>query len=496
MQLGHSRVSARSGGARGRVAAALVILVLVATACGSRLPDEVLADLDGQRTGVARGAPGAGSGSAEGDGDVVGGPGGAAAGPGAVGGGGRGGGAQVAGGDDGGSTGDGGGVVASGPTCEGRGGATDVGVTADEIKVGAIVTASGPLPGATEGSFRGAQAYFAKVNAAGGVCGRRITLVKGDDGLDPQRARGEFLRIEPQVLAMVGGFSVADSGFGDLVTSTGVPYLGTIVDPAGRGETVYPRTPGGVVHTGPFEYYRQSYPQVDRVAFLYADVGGVRANAPTSREALKRVGFQVVHDSGLSAVNPDFTSDVIAMRDKGAQGVYLFAFEVNMHVRIARNMRQQNFDPPLKISQIGYNSKLLELLGGIADGWTNHLDHLPVLNDDEPARSPAVADFLAWHDRVAPGASIDLFPVNGWASAALFVEALHRAGPELTRERLLEAVEQIERYDSGGLRGGTDPRTGNTEGCFVIVRVEGGRWVREHPDSGFECGLGETYRFG
>ena len=53
------------------------------------------------------------------------------------------------------------------------------GVTATEIKVGAIVTASGPLPGATEGSYRGAQAYFAKVNAAGGVCGRQDHAPEG-----------------------------------------------------------------------------------------------------------------------------------------------------------------------------------------------------------------------------------------------------------------------------------------------------------------------------
>ena len=488
MELGSDGSAAGRRRGRRRAVAILLLLSSLAAACGSRLPEEVLADIDGDRASTARdvgGGTGTGGEELAGDGGIATGD-------------------ELGGGTGtGGSTGDGGttgtgtggadGATAAAGSC--RGGATDVGVTANEIKVGAIVTASGPLPGATEGSYPGAQAYFAKVNAAGGVCGRRITLVKGDDGLDPQRARGEFLRLEPQVLAMVGGFSVADSGFGDLVASTRIPYIGTMVDPAGRTATVYPKTPSGVVHTGPFQYYRDSY-DVDRFAFLYADVGGVRANAPTSREALKKVGFQIVHDSGLSAVSPDFTSDVIAMRDKGAQGVYLFAFEVNMHVRIARNMRQQNFEPPLKVSQIGYNSKLLELLGGIANGWTNHIDHLPVLNADEPQRSPEVADFLTWFQRVSPGGQIDLFPVSGWGAAALFVEALQKVGPDVTRARLLEALGSVERSTGGGIRGPVDPRTGASEGCFVIVRVEGGRWVREHPDAGYECGLGETYRFG
>ena len=283
------------------------------------------------------------------------------------------------------------------------------------------------------------------------MCGRKITLLKGDDGLDPQRARSEFLRLEPQVFAMVGGFSVADSGFGDLVQSTKVPYVGSMVDPAGRTATVFPKVAAGRTHTGPFQYYRNTYPEVQKAAFLFADVGGVRANTPTSREALKRVGFNVVYDSGLSSISPDFTSDVIAMRDRGAQLVYLFAFEVNMHVRIARNMRQQNFEPPLKVSQIGYNSKLVELLGDIANGWTNHIDYVPVLNEGEASKSPALADFLTWSQRTSPGAQLDLFPVQGWAAAALFVEALRAVGPNVTREGLLAALGQIRRSDGGGL---------------------------------------------
>jgi ABC-type branched-subunit amino acid transport system substrate-binding protein len=377
-----------------------------------------------------------------------------------------------------------------------HGGATDKGVSATEIKVGAIVTASGPLPGATEGSYRGAQAYLTKVNAAGGVCGRKITLVKGDDGLDPQRARSEFLRLEPQTLAMVGGYSVADSGFVDLVKSTQDPYVGVIVDPAGRGPTLFPKVPVDTAHTAVAQYYRNAYPNVAKMAFLYADVGGVRANTPTSREALKKVGFNLVYDSGLSTVSPDFTSDVIAMRDRGAQGIYTFAFEVNMQVRISRNMRQQNYEPPLKIAQIGYNSKLIELLGDIANGWTSHLDYLPVLNEGEAAKSPALGDFLTWNQRVAPGAQLLLCPVAGWATAALFVEALRSLGPNVTRARLLDALGKIHQFDGAGILTPRDPAVAQPGPCFVIVRVKDRRWVREHPDTGFDCGLGVAFRYG
>lgn len=477
---------------RGRVVAlgaALLSLAVLASACGSRLPEEVLAEIDGERAGTSTASDGA----AEADGELVAGePGAADAGAGGAG-------PDAAatpadaGAPEGG--GPGGAVPAAAADCQG--GATAAGVTADEIKVAAIVTASGPLPGATEGAFRGASAYFAKVNAAGGICGRKITLLKGDDGLDPQRARGEFLRLEPGVLGFVGGYAVADSGYADLVASTGVPYLGTFVDPAGRAApNVFPRSQSGVAHTGPFVWFRQQHPDVDKAAFLFADVGGVRGNTPTAREAMKRAGYSLVYDSGAQATAPDFTAEVINMQRAGAEMVYLFAFEVNMHVRLARNMRQQNYEPPVKLANIGYNSKLVELLGDLSNGWSNHLDHLPMLNEDEPARSPALAEFLTWNERVHPGAQIDLFPVNGWGAAALFTEALAAVGPDVTRERLLAALDAITSGDGGGIRAPFNPSTGATEGCFVIAQVQGERWVRQHPAQGYECDLGESFTYG
>ncbi|MBA2281860.1 MAG: ABC transporter substrate-binding protein, partial [Acidimicrobiia bacterium] len=376
------------------------------------------------------------------------------------------------------------------------GGATDVGVTAEEIVVAAMVTASGPLPGATEGQFRGAAAYFAKVNAEGGVCGRQIRILKGDDGLDPQRARGEFLRLEPQVLAFVGSLAVADSGYVDLVEQTGVPYVGTFVDPAGRSlPSTEPRTEPNVAHSGPYVYYRQAYPDVANVGFMYADVGGVRSNTPGAIAGFQRAGFNVVYNSGASPTSPDFTAEIINLRSAGAQMVYLFAFEVNMHVRFARNMRQQNWEPELKVSQIGYNSRLVELLGDTADGWSNHLTYVPVINEGEEAISPALAEFRQWHGAAFPGASIDLFPVNGWRDAAVFVDALRTVGADVTRTRVLEAIRAIEESDGGGLFAPFSPARGEGATCFVIVRVVGQRWTREHPASGYECGLGERYGF-
>ena len=176
------------------------------------------------------------------------------------------------------------------------------------------------------------------------------------------------------------------------------------------------------------------------------------------------------------------------MQRAGAQMVYLFAFEVNMHVRLARNMRQQNFEPPLKVGNIAYNSKLIELLGDISNGWMNHIDHLPMLNEDEPARSPALREFITWNERRLPGRLDRPVPGErvGLVGAVRGGAAGHRSrchpGAAAGQPR-----RQIKPYDGGGIRGNSDPSTGATDGCFNITKVESQKWVREYPAEGYEC---------
>lgn len=61
------------------------------------------------------------------------------------------------------------------------------GVSDDEIRLGMVNAQSGPAAGLGKGMHAGAQAYFARVNAAGGVHGRKISLLLRDDSYEPAR---------------------------------------------------------------------------------------------------------------------------------------------------------------------------------------------------------------------------------------------------------------------------------------------------------------------
>jgi ABC-type branched-subunit amino acid transport system substrate-binding protein len=335
------------------------------------------------------------------------------------------------------------------------------------------------------------------VNANGGVCGRKVTLLKGDDGLDPAKGRGEFLRLEPQVFAFVGSFSVADSGYVNLIESTKVPYVSLVVEPDGRGpRNVFPRTATGYVNTGPFVWLRRTFPSVKKAAVLYADVGGVGSNIGGFEAALEKVGFDRRYTSAAEVTSPDFTPEVRQAQDQGIQFLYLFAFEVNMHVRMVRNMRQQNYNPPIKGSNIGFNTRFSQLLGRDGDGWLNHNTHLLFLDPKERGRAEALAQFQDWNERVFPGAQLDLFPVSGWGRAAIFTEALQKVEGTITREALVNALYTIKKFDGGGIETTIDPTTGLGQACFNWAEHKGGLWVRRYPtDKLFECNLGENFKY-
>ena len=77
---------------------------------------------------------------------------------------------------------------------------------ADELKVGLSGALTGPAAALGLGMKSGIEAYFARVNAAGGVHGRTLKLIALDDGYEPARAGSNMHKLidEEKVFAVLG----------------------------------------------------------------------------------------------------------------------------------------------------------------------------------------------------------------------------------------------------------------------------------------------------
>src|SRR5690348_16195992 len=74
------------------------------------------------------------------------------------------------------------------------------------LKIGMSTVLSGPAQGLGKGMRAGVEAYFARVNQAGGIAGHKLELMTLDDQYEPSRAAPNVRKLidDEHVLAIVG----------------------------------------------------------------------------------------------------------------------------------------------------------------------------------------------------------------------------------------------------------------------------------------------------
>lgn len=112
-----------------------------------------------------------------------------------------------------------------------NGGATDKGVTATEIKVAATVVDDGPGASLLKPATVGIQAVINKVNAAGGICGRRIDFEPFNDSWDAARGQNAIRRfIEDGKFALLvvpSSEGLAAAIQAGMISQAKIPVVGT-----------------------------------------------------------------------------------------------------------------------------------------------------------------------------------------------------------------------------------------------------------------------------
>jgi hypothetical protein len=92
-----------------------------------------------------------------------------------------------------------------------------------------------------------------------------------------------------------------------------------------------------------------------------------------------------------------------------------------------------------------------------------------------------------WLQRASPGATPDYFGLYAWSSFRLFQKLASEIGPELTREKLLEALKGTKEWGGNGIHGPHQTGAKLPTTCNLYVEVKGGKFQRMAPASGFDC---------
>jgi ABC-type branched-subunit amino acid transport system substrate-binding protein len=469
-----------------------LVMMLVAGACGARLTGKELADANGGRaSGVSAGsasdleggnAQAADAGNASGAGAAGGASGAGAAG--SQGSRGAGGGAQAAGGGS--------------SSCGAGGGATDIGVAGDKITLGNVSLLTGPVPGLFKGAVVGTQAFFAYQNSQGGVCGRKLQLDARDDQFDSNQNKAQYQDLLGKAFALVGSFSVVDDGGAQVLSQH--PEMPDVSQALSRSHvgvpnnfSIAPIVPGW--RLGSLNYFKAKFPPdvIEHMAYFVENAQSAVDAVDGEVKAAESVGYKFVYHRTIEPTEANFSSDVVSMQRAGVKGIF-FAGEVGVFVRMAKAMKQQNFSVPF--ANWGGNAYDPAFVTSDAASATNGsiLDQQLAMYAGEDSNLPEVQLFTSWLKRTAPGQRPDIFAAYGWESGRLFVQALTAAGAKPTRASVMAELKKIDNFDGNGMLAPSGPASKRPPTCFMIIKVENGKFVRADPPSGFICDKGGYYR--
>lgn len=325
--------------------------------------------------------------------------------------------------------------------------AAEIGVSPKEIVIGSCSDRTGTLEGRSTEQLQGGEAYFRDVNEHGGVHGRTIRLEEYNDGYDPINAVGCFKRII-DAGSFAGAFFVGSpmaAKYVLLAEDNKIPVLGFI----SGAQFIYEPTKHYV-----FAVRASSLVALrDQVKHLWADLG-VRKFAviyqsdaygahvlESARLALKEKSVEPVEIASYERGSVDVQKAVDTIQSAQPEAVFLGAVGVPM-AEIVKASKAKGFNPYfLTIS----DDPAFYKEGGRSVEGTIVTQFVPSPQEKAPTAQRFLRDMAKYFPESRP--SFTAF--EGYLDALVLVDGIKRAGPELTRDRLISALESMHDVDLG-----------------------------------------------
>lgn len=327
------------------------------------------------------------------------------------------------------------------------------GVTDDKIVIGGTNAMTGPVAAVCSAVTHGAQAWFHKVNETGGVHGRTIDYIVLDDAYSAQRAVGNTRRLVQQddVFAMFGGCGTATAAgvLSFLKSQPDVPYLFPY---AGLRELLEPLKPGIFALMPLYDQQlaailpyviEQMDPKPKTGAILSNNIAGVEAWREASKKTFDAYGIELVYDDLMEVTSPERAAFVVQMKAKNPD-LAVIADAAPGGARIYQEMKRQGWKPKMSTGIGTFTAEqFLSQVSDVAEGI------LIAPGFVVPPTDPAAATCNAALKVTNPDIEPNHFSVFGCLTAAVLVEALDRAGRDLTREKLIAALESMDGFETG-----------------------------------------------
>jgi branched-chain amino acid transport system substrate-binding protein len=364
------------------------------------------------------------------------------------------------------------------------------GVTDTEIKIGQTGPYSGPAS-LYSTLAKAMAAYLDKINADGGVNGRKIKLISLDDGYSPPKAMEQTRKLVEQegVLLIFGTLGTAvNTAIHKYLNTQKVPQLLIASigmkwnDPQNFPWTIaFPpnqKSEGGAY----IKYLLKNHPNA-KIAILYQndDFGGGYLQ-PIKEILGERAGKMIVAEASYEVTDPSVDSQVVSLQGSGADTLLIFASPkfAAMAIRKAYDIGWK----PLKLVTIASANvaAVLQPAGLEKSVGVISSNYFKDPTDPHWKNDAAIKDWLAWMKRYYPDGNIaDAYNVAGYSFSQALVDILKRCGDDLTRENIMKQATNLKDVELPMFLPGIKITTSPTDYRIIkqlqLMRFDGKQWV-------------------
>jgi branched-chain amino acid transport system substrate-binding protein len=349
----------------------------------------------------------------------------------------------------------------------------ETGVTPTTILIGQSVSLSGPTGSLGQEMHAGAVAYFSHVNKQGGVNGRAIVLKTLDDAyeVDKTVANVKALIDKDGVFALFGLRGTAHTNAAaKIFTPAQVPLFATfsgaqsLRDPFNR-YIFHVRASYADETDATFKQLSEL--KLNRIGVFYQNDGYGKEGKAAAEEAVKKYQLTI---SALGTVEPnssDVVSAVTTIARIQPQAVVMYA-SYKASAEFVRGMRKAQLYPQyMNLSIVGATALAKELSNDARGIGVSQVVPYPW-----NIGIPIVKEYQKVMKEQTGKSDYSFLTLESYLAARILVDGLRRAGPDLTREKLIAALETMHDVSFGGFRVDYS-RTNHAASRFVELTVIG-----------------------
>ena len=355
------------------------------------------------------------------------------------------------------------------------------GVTETEIILGQSCALDGPASALGTGMKAGLFAAFEKVNADGGINGKKIKLISLDDGYEPDKAINNtrlFIN-EEKVFLLIGEVGTPTSkAVVPIATEAGVPFFGPFT---GAEFLRKPFNMWVINVRGSYNQEMERHAQylVDKnglknIACFYQDDGYGQAGLTGIKIALEKRGLKLVAEGSYKRNTLAIKRGLLKIRDAKPEAIVMVgAYKPCAEfIKLAKKIGMTDVIYS-NISFVG-TAALKKELGKAGEGCLiSQVMPLPTNKD-----VPIVAEYLDAMAEYQKHADAGFVSLEGYVVGKLFCNVAGRVQGELNRENFISTVSEIGTFELGGLTLNFGPNDHQGSESIFLTQIKNGEIVQ------------------